>query len=64
VGAAADARRPRFLSSDGTPTLPNVADDTHTEGVADEAPPPVYLSNCDPGDECDERPAEQPPLAA
>jgi hypothetical protein len=41
-----------------------VADDTRTEADADESPPPVYLSNCDPGDEDDETAAEQAPLAA
>jgi hypothetical protein len=40
-----------------------VADDTHTEAAADDPPAPVYLSNCDPGDESDE-PSEQAPLAA
>lgn len=40
-----------------------MADDTRTEAEAEESPPPVYLSNCDPGDESDGPSAEQP-LAA
>jgi hypothetical protein len=46
-----------------SPYAANVADDTRTETGAEDSPPPVYLSNCDPGDESDE-PAEQAPLAA
>jgi hypothetical protein len=44
-------------------------DETTIEGTAidpagGEEQAPLYLSNCDPGDEADERAAENPRLAA